>query len=66
MSARNGHTNFTSLHILSKMKKKIAAFNILIKNDFVAIHYQHHLELSNIVHKDALGLIKRLHHKVAI
>lgn len=48
------------------MKKKIAAFNILIKNDFVAIHYQHHLELSNIVHKDALGLIKRLHHKVAI
>lgn len=33
------------------------------------MHYQHQVEISNIVHKDALGLIKRLHrkeHKVAI
>lgn len=27
------------------------------------MHYQHQVELSNIVYKDALGLTKRLHHK---
>lgn len=27
------------------------------------MHYQHQVELSNIVHNDALELIKRLHHK---